>query len=189
VRFVAQQAVGVVVEKTSMLKLIERLRDVVPGQKDGDDPDAHLLDPEYHLSMFRWREDHMTSGAARRIKAGIDRGGDPAEVFSRCQDHVIGLARAHAERLVLEAFLTKIQHTEDGRLKDALNRLCDLYALSEIERDRAWWMEHGRLSTDRSKAITAMVNELCGRLRPIAVDLVDAFGVPEEMLRADILRG
>ncbi len=188
VRFVAQQAVSVVVEKTNMLKFIERLRDVVPGQKDDEDPDAHLLDPEYHLSMFRWREDHMTSGAARRIKGGIDRGGDPAEVFSRAQDHVISLARAHAERLVLESFLTKIEQTEDGPNKRALNMLCDLYALSEIERDRAWWMEHGRLSTDRSKAITAMVNELCRSLRPLAVDLVDAFGVPEEMLRADLLR-
>ncbi len=190
VRFVAQQAVDVVVEKTNMMKLIERLRDAVPGSKgDDDDPDAHLLDPEYHLSMFRWREDHMTAGAARRIKGGIDRGGDPAEVFSRCQDHVIGLARAHAERLVLEAFLTKVEQAPDGPNKTALNMLCDLYALSEIERDRAWWMEHGRLSTDRSKAITRMVNDLCRALRPVAVDLVDAFGVPPEMLRAEELLG
>ncbi|HSV41205.1 MAG TPA: acyl-CoA dehydrogenase [Nocardioidaceae bacterium] len=189
VRFVAQQAVDVVVEKTNMLKLIERLRDVVPGRQDDDDPDGHLLDPDYHLSMFRWREDHMTQGAARRIKGGIDRGGDPAEVFSRCQDHVIGLARAHAERLVLEAFLTKIEQLEDGPNKLALNMLCDLYALSELERDRAWWMEHGRLSTDRAKAITRMVNDLCRSLRPAAVDLVNAFGVPEEMLRSNEILG
>ncbi|HET7735535.1 MAG TPA: acyl-CoA dehydrogenase [Nocardioidaceae bacterium] len=186
VRFVAQQAVETVVEKTRMLRLIETLRDAVPGGSS-EDPDAGLLDPEYHLSMFRWREDHMTQGAARRIKGGIDRGGDPAEVFSKAQDHVIGLARAHAERLVLEAFLTKVEKMEDGPNKTALNMLCDLYALSEIERDRAWWMEHGRLSTDRSKAITRMVNDLCRALRPVAVDLVNAFGVPEEMLRSDEL--
>ena len=188
VRFVAQQAVDTVVEKTRMLRIIETLRDAVPGARGDDDPDAGLLDPEYHLSMFRWREDHMTSGAARRIKGGVDRGGDPAEVFSRCQDHVIGLARAHAERLVLEAFLTKVDNMDDGPNKDLLNMLCDLHALAEIERDRAWWMEHGRLSTDRAKAITAMVNELCRKLRPVAVDLVDAFGVPDEMLRAEIIR-
>jgi acyl-CoA oxidase len=39
-------------------------------------------------------------------------------------------------------------------------------------------MEHGRLSGPRSKAITALVNELCGRIRTYATDLVDAFGVP-----------
>ena len=124
VRFVAQQAVDTVVEKTRMLRVIETLRDAVPGAKGNDDPDAGLLDPDYHLSMFRWREDHMTSGAARRIKGGIDRGGDPAEVFSRCQDHVIGLARAHAERLLLEAFLTKVDNMDEGPNKDLMNMVC-----------------------------------------------------------------
>ena len=168
-----------------MRQLIERLRDAVPG-RDTEDPDAGLLDPAYHLSMLRWREDHMTSSVARRIKTGVDRGGDPAEVFSRAQDHVIASAWAHAERLVLEAFLTKLENTPDVSSRRVLNMVCDLFALSTIEADRAWFMEHGRLSTARSKAVTAMVNELCRRLRPHAVDLVDAFGVPRELLRTDL---
>ena len=89
-------------------------RDAVPGRDGDGDPDAGLLDPDYHLSMLRWREDHMTSSVARRIKAGVDRGGDPVEVFSRAQDHVIAAAWAHAERLVLEAFLTKVQNMPEG---------------------------------------------------------------------------
>ena len=48
-------------------------------------------------------------------------------------------------------------------------------------------MEHGRLSNAKSKAVTAMVNELCRRVRPIGGDLVDAFDVPPEMLRAEII--
>ena len=62
--------------------------------------------------------------------------------------------------------------------------LCDLHALSTIEADRAWFLEHGRLSASRSKAITREIGELCRRIRPLAVDLVDAFGVPAEMLRS-----
>jgi acyl-CoA oxidase len=186
VRYVAGVAVETVVEKIPMRQLIERLRDAVPG-RDSENPDAGLLDPEYHLSMLRWREDHMTSSVARRIKTGVDRGGDPAEVFSRAQDHVITSAWAHAERLVLEAFLTKLGNTPEGSNRRVLNMVCDLFALSTIEADRAWFMEHGRLSTARSKAVTAMVNELCRRLRPHAVDLVDAFGVPRELLRTDFL--
>ena len=72
----------------------------------------------------------------------------------------------------------------DGDLKVALNLLCDLHALSTIEADRAWFMEHGRLTTSRSKAISREVNALCRKVRPLAVDLVDAFGVPPEMLRS-----
>ncbi|CAA9374142.1 MAG: Fatty-acyl-CoA oxidase, related to yeast fatty acid beta-oxidation enzyme POX1 [uncultured Nocardioidaceae bacterium] len=185
-RYVAGIALGTVVEKTSMRQMIERLRDAVPGSGGGGD-DAGLLDPEYHLSMLRWREDHMTSSVARRIQAGVSAGGDAVEVFSRAQDHVIASAWAHAERLVFEAFLTKLQNMPDGSNRRVLNMVCDLFALSAIEADRAWFLEHGRLSTGRSKAITAMVNELCRRLRPHAVDLVDAFGVPAEMLRSDDL--
>ena len=66
----------------------------------------------------------------------------------------------------------------EGDHRVALDLLCDLHALSTIERDRAWFMEHGRLPPPRSKAITREVNELCRRIRPLAVDLVDAFGVP-----------
>ena len=67
--------------------------------------------------------------------------------------------------------------------------VCDLFALSTIEADRAWFMEHGRLTVQRSKAITREVNDLCRLIRPIAVDLVDAWGVPPEMLRAPELVG
>jgi acyl-CoA oxidase len=48
-------------------------------------------------------------------------------------------------------------------------------------------MEHGRLSSARAKAITREVDELCRRIRPIAQDLVDAFGVPAEMQAAPML--
>jgi acyl-CoA oxidase len=108
-------------------------------------------------------------------------------VFSRCQDHVIGAAWAHVERIVLEAFLDKLATVEPGAEKDALNHLCDLFALSCIEADRAWFLEHGRISNARSKAVTRRVNQLCRRVRPIAGDLVDAFAVPPEMLRAELL--
>ena len=50
-------------------------------------------------------------------------------------------------------------------------------------------MEHGRLSSTRSKAISREINALCRKIRPLAVDLVDAFGVPEEMLRSPELLG
>ena len=189
VRFVAGLAVETVIERTAVHKLLERIKDVLPGGDDDWDQEAGLLDPAYQLAMFRWREEHMLAGVARRLKRGMDAGVDPAEVFSRCQDHVIGSARAHVERLVLEAFVDRIAATADGANLVALNHLCDLYALSTIEKDRAWWMEHGRLSSARAKAISREVDGLCRRVRPIARDLVDAFGVPAEMQAAEMLDG
>jgi acyl-CoA oxidase len=188
VRFVANLAVETVVERTSAHKLLERIRDVLPGGTDDRwDQDAGLLDPEYQLAMFRWREEHILSGVARRLKRGMDNGMDTVEVFSSVQDHVIAAGRAHVERLVLEAFVEKTAAMIDSENKVALNMLCDLYALSTIEADRAWWMEHGRLSSARSKAISREVSRLCRAVRPMAEDLVDAFGIPAEMLQAEML--
>lgn len=182
-RFVAGLAVETVVERTAVHKLVQSVRDLLPGG-DTWDQEAGLLDPNYQLAMLRFREEHMIGGVARRLKRGIDQGMNPGAVFSRVQDHVIAAARAHTERLVLEAFIAKTAAMPDSDLKVALNLLCDLHALTTIEADRAWFMEHGRLSSTRSKAISREVNALCRKVRPLAVDLVDAFGVPEEMLRS-----
>ena len=187
-RFVAGLAVETVVERTAVHKLVQSVRDLLPGG-DTWDQEAGLLDPNYQLAMLRFREEHMIGGVARRLKRGIDQKMHPGAVFSRVQDHVIAAARAHTERLVLEAFVARTAELPDGDLKVALNLLCDLHALTTIEADRAWFMEHGRLSSTRSKAISREINALCRKIRPLAVDLVDAFGVPEEVLRSEELIG
>ena len=186
-RFVASVAVETVIERTSVHKLLDRVRDVLPQGDTETDPDAGILDTSYHLNLLRWREEHMLATVARRLKKGMDEGGDPAVVFSLVQDHVIGAARAHVERLMLEAFTEKLETMPEGQNRIALQLVCDLFALSTIEADRGWFMEHGRLSNAKSKAVTAMVNELCRRLRPIADALVDAFDIPRAMLRAEII--
>ena len=139
--------------------------------------------------MLRFREEHMLAGVARRLKRGIDQDLNPGVVFSRVQDHVIAAARAHVERLVLEAFVDKVRALPQGDQRVALSLLCDLHALSTIEADRAWFMEHGRLTVVRSKAISREIGGLCRKLRPLAGDLVDAFDVPPEMLRSPDLVG
>ncbi|WP_205472026.1 acyl-CoA dehydrogenase [Nocardioides sp. SYSU D00038] len=183
VRFVASLAVDTVIERTSVHKLLERVRDLMPGGDDWDQ-EAGLLDPAYQLAMLRYREEHMLAGVARRLKRGIDQDMNPGTVFSQVQDHVIAAARAHVERLVLEAFVEKTAALPDGDLKVALNLLCDLHALCTIEADRAWFMEHGRLTVQRSKSISREINELCRKIRPLAREYVDGFGVPEAMLRS-----
>src|SRR4051795_4685820 len=77
VRFVASTAVETVLERTNARSILERMRDVMPvgkGGKGDDDPD--LLDQRYQLEMLTWREEHMLSSVARRLKSGIDKGMD-----------------------------------------------------------------------------------------------------------------
>ena len=181
--FVAGQVWDTVVERTAAREVIQRLTDdLVPGREREED----LLERDYQLGLFRWREEHILSAAARRLRRGIDGGGDPFDVFNECQDHVLATARAHTERELLEAFDAAVERCEDESLKPILAKLCDLHALAEMDRDRAWFQEHGRISSTRAKAITRQVNELCAELRPYAGELVDAFGIPDQLISAPI---
>jgi len=185
VGFVAEQVWETVAERSAIRELVQRLSDdLVPGREREED----LTDREYQLGMFRWREEHLMSTAARRLRSGIEDGLDPFVVFNAAQDHVLEVARAHVDREILEAFVAGIERCDDPDHKLLLARLCDLYALSTIEDNRGWYQEHGRISSTRSKAIIRAVNELCGSIRPYAFDLVDAFGIPDEVLAAPIGR-
>jgi len=83
---------------------------------------------------------------------------------------------------VLEHFAAAVERCDDSEVKPLLDQVCDLYVLALLERDRAWFLEHGQLSAARAKAIITNVNRLCRELRPQARLLVDAFGIPEELL-------
>src|SRR3546814_7704742 len=104
--------------------------------------------------------------SARSLKRGVDQGMVPAEFFTRVQVHVIAIGHAHVKRLVLDAFVDKVQSLPDSDNKVALGLLLDLFALTTIEENRAWFMEHGRLTSPRSKAISREINLLCRKLRP-----------------------
>src|SRR5262249_21696274 len=100
-----------------------------------------------------------------------------------CQDHVLEAARAHVDRLILEAFVDAVERCEEGTpLRETLEQLCDLYALSTIEAERGWYFEHSRMTAPQSKAITRAVNRLCSELREQSLPFVDAFAIPESLL-------
>src|SRR5690606_6024131 len=114
VGFVAGQVYETVAERSAVRELVQRLTDdLIPGREDEHD----LLDREYQANLLRWREDHMLSGVARRLKRGIDAGQDAFDVFNECQDHVIATARAHVELQVMEAFIRVLEGIEDDELR------------------------------------------------------------------------
>ena len=68
-----------------------------------------------------------------------------------------------------------------------LRDLCSLYALTAIERDKAWFMEHNRISDDRAKSVTREINQLLVKIRPNVLAVVEGLGVPVETLGAAML--
>ncbi|WP_035305307.1 acyl-CoA dehydrogenase [Actinokineospora inagensis] len=183
-RFIADQFVGTVIERTAARSLIERLTAAVTRDDDTD-----LLDRGWHLRLFEDREKHVLDTLARRLRRAGDPGADAFEVFNSAQDHVLRAARVHVERIVLEAFVAAVDRCPDPDTAALLGRVCDLHVLSTVESDLAWFLGHGRLSGTRAKAVTATVNELCRALRPHALTLVDAFAIPDSVIAAPIALG
>jgi acyl-CoA oxidase len=147
---------------------------------------VRLRDAEWQGHTLRFREERLVDALARRLRRlTTSEGMDPLRALSHCQDHALAAATAHVERVVHEQFAARVAEA-DGEVREVLDRLRDLYALTVVERGRAWWLEHGYLSGDDGKAVVTEVNELCRELRPAALDLVAAFGIPDGLLRAPI---
>jgi acyl-CoA oxidase len=182
--FVAEQVRSMMLERTAARGLIQRLVDNLPGR----DEDVSLTNRGWHVKLFEDREKHLLEGAIRRLRKGAATKRDrPFDIFNDVQDHVLKTASAHVDRIVLEGFVAGIDRTEDPAAKALLGKVCDLYALTVIEADKGWFLEHQRLTPARSKAVTAKVNDLLRELRPHLATLVDAFAIPDEWLDAAIL--
>ncbi|WP_264537244.1 acyl-CoA dehydrogenase [Flavobacterium sp. N1736] len=148
--------------------------------------DEHLLDSEFHLQAFIHREKTILASAARRIKKLVDGGLEAYDAFNVVQHQMIDVAQAYLERVVLEQFLEAIKTVEDENSKEILTKLYQLYALSQIEKNKAWYLEDGYMEAVKTKAIRKIVNQLCWDIRPDAVALVNAFDIPESCLAAPI---
>jgi acyl-CoA oxidase len=184
VGFIADMVRETVLERTAARGLIARLIDAVPGRDD----DVPLLDRGWQLKMFEFREKHTLESAIRRLRKNAATDGmAPFDMFNDVQDHVLATAQAHIDRVVLEAFVAGVDRATDPDAEQLLDAVCDLYALTVIEANKGWFMEHGQLTSTRGKAVTATVNALLKQLRPHVVTLVDAFAIPDHWKAARIL--
>ncbi|WP_084126490.1 acyl-CoA dehydrogenase [Demequina sp. NBRC 110054] len=174
---------GAFAERTSARLLAERLADTARRGPE----QTTLVDRGWHALMFEEREKHVLESLARRIRAASKSSGDRFEAINRLGGHMQFAARAHVERQVLDAFVEAIEGCDDREARAVLERVCSLYALSSIHDDRAWFMEHQRISTGRAKAIGDQIDALCRELRPHALPLVEGLGIPAEWLRAAVL--
>jgi acyl-CoA oxidase len=176
VRFAANAVGDRVIKRTAAQAIMQTIIDT----RQDNEEEGSLFNRGTQVKMFEDREEYLLSSVARRLQSRT-REMDAFEAFNQVQDHVLHAATAHIDRIILEAFVAGIDSCEDEEAQKVLNMVCDLYALSVIEDDKAWYIEHRYLSTDRAKAVTRGINECCRSLRPYAEVLVDGFGIPAQL--------
>ena len=182
VRFAANFASERVMKRTAAQTIMQTILDT----RQDNEEEGSLFNRGTQVQMFEDREEYMLASVARRLQAK-SKEMSAFDAFNSVQDHVLHAATAHIDRIILEAFVAGIDACEDDEARDVLGMVCDLYALSVIEGDKAWFVEHRFLSTERAKAVTRGINDRCRRLRPYAEVLVDGFGIPEQLRYAEMM--
>ena len=182
VRFAANFASERVMKRTAAQTIMQTILD----SRQDNEEEGSLFNRGTQVQMFEDREEYMLASVARRLQAK-SKEMSAFDAFNSVQDHVLHAATAHIDRIILEAFVAGIDACEDEEAREILGMVCDLYALSVIEGDKAWFVEHRFLSTERAKAVTRGINDRCRRLRPYAEVLVDGFGIPEQLRYAEMM--
>ncbi|MFL0180646.1 MULTISPECIES: acyl-CoA dehydrogenase [unclassified Mycobacterium] len=182
VRFAAEAVGDRVLKRTAAETIIQT---IVDARQDSEE-EGSLFNRGTQVHMFEDREEYLLTSVARRLRGKAQDMSD-FDAFNAVQDHMLHAATAHIDRVVLEAFVAGIDSCQDPEARDLLELVCDLYALSVIEDDKAWYIEHRYLSTDRAKAVTRGINDRCRKLRPHAQTLIDGFGIPEQLRYAEML--
>jgi acyl-CoA oxidase len=182
VRFAASAVSDRVLKRTAAEAIMQT---IVDARQDNEE-EGSLFNRGTQVTMFEDREQYLLSSVARRLQAKAKEM-SAFDAFNAVQDHVLHAATAHIDRIVLESFVAGIDACENEEARELLGIVCDLYALSVIEDDKAWYVEHRYLSTERAKAVTRGINDRCRALRPHAKTLVDGFGIPAPLRYAEML--
>ena len=157
---------------------VGQLNPVVTRRTD----EGHLLDPDFHRAALVYREERLLRSAAQRLRARLDDGMDSFQAVTEVQDHLVTLARAHVERLLVDGLQDAVARAPTPALSEGLAAVGALYALGRIEQDRGWFLESGYIEGNKARAIRARVLALCAEVRELAGPLVEGFGVPDGVL-------
>lgn len=184
-RFVAAQAAAKLADASGLRRLGQTVAD--RGSLAASVTD--LQDPRTQRELLQGRVDTMVTEIGLRLaSAGKDRA-KAAKLLNRSQHELIEAAKAHAELMQWEAFTDAIEEVAPGDTRRTLVWLRDLFALGLLEQHLDWYLLHGRLSAQRGRAVSAYVDRLVARIRPIVPQLIESFGYAPEHVRAPIALG
>jgi acyl-CoA oxidase len=185
-RFVVDQAADAALHRTGLRRFGQAIADVGDPRRAA----GHLRDAETQRELLADRVAEMVEQAALALRPAAKAEPETAaRLFDENQVALVEAAQAHADLLRWSAFTEALEDIEDPGTRRVLTWVRDVYGLTLIERNMAWYLLNGRLSGQRARTVTTYVDRLLLRLRPYAVDLVDAWGYGQEHLRSTIASG
>lgn len=160
--------------------------EINPLSKRNDNVE-HLLDRDFQLEAFSYRTRKILLSVSQRIRNYVKKQINTQDAFLKVQNHLIELAKAYVENMVLTDFNNYLAYLAEGPEKKAMQKMCNLYALHVIEENKGWYLESGYMDGTKTKAIRRLTNKLCQDIREDIDGYVDAFGIPKDLLDAEFL--
>jgi len=109
--------------------------------------------------------------------------------FEARLDLVVALGWANVERYALDAFAA-FADRQEVRLGGPLRLLATLYGLNAVEKDAAFFLASGAVSSEGLEAVKAAARSIYGQLAAnrgrLALLLCDGFGQPEKLIATPI---
>lgn len=146
----------------------------------------HLNDPRFHSHAFLFRERKILYALGSRMREMFKKRITPYDVFLRVQNHMMSLAQAYVERVILEQFQQALEQMDNPEVKELMTQVYTLFALETIESNKGWYLEHDYVEGIKTKAIRRSIDRLCANLKDDAGLLVDGFGFSNSILSAPI---
>ncbi|OLZ60712.1 acyl-CoA dehydrogenase [Amycolatopsis keratiniphila] len=145
-----------------------------------------LADPRLWAELADTRERLLHDQLTSELDLARRRGQSPFDGWNNRQPLGLDLADAHIHRLEMLCLTEVAEAVSDHRVRAALTPLIALYALEKIQRELGWFLARKLLTPEQANALPGLLNRFCEELVPHALDLVDAFELPAELLHAPI---
>jgi acyl-CoA oxidase len=188
-RFIAQRAEVLAKRHTPWARLGQSVSDRGNARRAFDSMRHADFQEELLADRARVKVEEVAlalRGAARMSPA------DAAAEVNKHQVEMLDAARAHADLVRWRAFTAGIEALDDPGAEGSravLTDVRDLFGLTAINDDLAWFLLSGMISTQRGRQIEGDLRRLLWRLRPHVLDLVAAFDVRPGHVRAPIALG
>lgn len=185
-KFVASRAETISTRHTPWRRLLQSASDLGSVRRTA----ASLRDPDLQLELISSRAQSLVEELSLSLRQASSMSKeDAAALVNSHQAELIDAAKAHVDVILLTAFNNGLKKIEDDETRAVLVRLRDLFALTTIQKQLAWYLMHGHLSFGRARTLDDYIARLLTKIRPHALDLVAAFGYTRDHWRAPISSG
>ncbi|MCL7040068.1 hypothetical protein MKW94_007403, partial [Papaver nudicaule] len=103
--------------------------------------------------------------------------------FEELSSDLLEAAVAHCQLIVVSKFIEKLQQDIPGKgVKEQLQVLCGIYALSLLQKHQGDFLSTGSITPEQALLANDQLRSLYAQARPNAVALVDSFNYTDHFL-------